>query len=40
MSKKDKPKEKAKKHDHDDHGLEEIIAVKNLDAKQTASAGG
>ena len=35
MSKKAKPKEKTKKHDHDGHGKEEIVAVENLDAKQT-----
>ncbi len=35
MSKKDKPKEKAKKHNDDGHGVEAVIAVEELDAKKT-----
>src|SRR3974377_2429658 len=35
MSKKDKPNEKAKKHNHDGHGKEDVVAVENLNVKKT-----
>ena len=46
MSKKAKPKAKskekakAKKQNHDGHGKEEVVAVENLDAKQTDASQG